>query len=45
MTIGVRKNNDIALHIYTKYGFEKMGEEEYDASGIYMPYYILERKV
>ncbi len=45
MTIGVRKDNDVALHIYTKYGFEIIKEEEYDASGIYLPHYVLERIV
>ena len=43
MSIGVRTDNDVALHIYTKFGFEKISEEKYDASGIYMPHYILRK--
>ena len=45
MTIGVRTNNEVAIHVYTKYGFKKIKEEEYDASGVYLPHYILERKI
>ena len=45
MTIGVKTSNSIAMHIYTKFGFHKIKEEEYDASGVYYPHYILERKI
>ncbi|MBO6290343.1 MAG: GNAT family N-acetyltransferase [Alphaproteobacteria bacterium] len=45
MTIGVKASNDIAMHIYTKFGFKIIKEEEYDASGIYYPHYVLERKI
>jgi ribosomal protein S18 acetylase RimI-like enzyme len=45
MTIGVKASNDVAMHIYTKYGFEIIREEEYDASGVYYPHYVLERKI
>ena len=45
MTIGVKAGNDVAMHIYKKFGFEIIKEEEYDASGIYYPHYVLERKV
>jgi putative acetyltransferase len=44
MKIGVRTDNDVALHIYTKFGFQKIKEEKYDSSGVYLPHYILERK-
>lgn len=45
MTIGVKAGNDIAMHIYTKFGFKIIKEEQYDASGIYYPHYVLERKI
>ena len=45
MKIGVRTDNDVALHIYTKFGFKKIKEEKYDSSGIYLPHYILERQI
>lgn len=45
MTIGVKAGNDIAMHIYTKFGFQIIKEEKYDASGIYYPHYVLERKI
>ena len=45
MTIGVKASNDVAMHIYTKYGFEIIRKEEYDASGVYYPHYVLERKI
>ena len=45
MTIGVKAGNDIAMHIYTKFGFKIIKEEQYDASGIYYTHYVLERKV
>ncbi len=45
MKIGVRSDNDVALHIYAKFGFKKIKEEKYDSSGIYLPHYILERKI
>jgi len=44
MTIGVKASNDIAMHIYQKFGFEIISQEQYDASGIYYPHYVLERK-
>ena len=44
MTIGVKKTNDVAMHLYTKYGFEIYSSEDYDTSGIYYPHYILIRK-
>lgn len=45
MTIGVKASNNVAMHIYTKFGFKIIKEEEYDASGIYYPHYVLERKI
>lgn len=45
MTIGVKAGNDIAMHIYTKFGFKIVSEEQYDASGIYYPHYVLEREI
>ena len=45
MIIGVKADNNIAMHIYTKFGFQIIKEEEYDASGIYYPHYVLERKI
>lgn len=45
MTIGVKPDNDVAMHIYTKFGFKIIKKEEYDASGVYYPHYILERKI
>ncbi len=45
MTIGVKAGNDVVMHIYTKFGFKIIKEEEYDASGIYYPHYVLERKI
>jgi putative acetyltransferase len=44
MTIGVKADNNIAMHIYQKFGFKIVKKEEYDASGIYYPHFLLERK-
>lgn len=45
MTIGVKAENNIAMHIYQKFGFKIVKKEEYDASGIYYPHFLLERKI
>ena len=45
MTIGVKPTNEVALHLYKKFGFEVFSKEEYDKSGIYYPHYILKRKI
>ena len=45
MTIGVKPTNEVALHLYQKFGFEIFSKEEYDTSGIYYPHYILKRKI
>ena len=44
MTIGVKKSNKIAMHLYTKYGFKIYSSEDYDTSGIYYPHYVLIRE-
>lgn len=44
MTIGVKPTNEVALHLYQKFGFEIFSKEEYDTSGIYYPHYMLKRK-
>lgn len=41
MTIGVKKSNKVAMHLYTKYGFKIYSSEDYDTSGIYYPHYVL----
>ncbi len=45
MTIGVKPTNEVALHLYKKFGFEIFSKEEFDTSGIYYPHYILKRKL
>lgn len=45
MTIGVKPTNEVALHLYQKFGFEIFSKEEFDTSGIYYPHYILKRKI
>ena len=45
MTIEVKPTNEVALHLYQKFGFEIFSKEEYDTSGIYYPNYILKRKI
>lgn len=44
MTIGVKKSNEVAMHLYTKYGFKIHSSEDYDTSGIYYPHYVLIRE-
>lgn len=45
MTTGVKPTNEVALHLYQKFGFEIFSKEEFDTSGIYYPHYILKRKI
>ena len=45
MYIVLKASNDIVMNIYTKFGFKIIKEGEYDASGIYYPHYVLERKI
>ena len=45
MTIGIKPTNEVALHLYKKFGFEIFSKEEHDTSGIYYPHYILKNKM
>ncbi|MDR1025831.1 MAG: GNAT family N-acetyltransferase [Lactobacillus sp.] len=39
--IGVDKDNAIAQHIYKKFGFQIVGEHNYDHCGVWDPHYIM----